>query len=1027
MKYKPTTSQPSFPLIETAIQKFWEENKTFEKSVKNREGAKSFVFWDGPPGANGEPHYGHISVSSMKDAVCRYQTMRGHQVKRNFGWDCHGLPVEIEVCKKNKLLDRQAILDYGIDNFNAVCEKSVHTYKSAWIKQLKRIGRWGDYENQYQTMDKNYMESVIAVIKKLHEKGLLYKAYKTMAYSWGAECPSSNVELEYKKRTDKAITVLAELENKPNTFLVLWTTTPWTLPSNMIVAVGKNIDYVEVEEDGKKYILAENLAERYFKNPLIINRYKGSDLEEMPYKPIFPYFKDMKKQGCFQIHCADFVTAKDGTGLVHIAPFGEDDYNLLVEKKIEVVCPVNAKAEFIAPIKDYLGLNVFDSNEPIIQDLKKRGILVKQETIVHNYPHCWRTGTPLIYKPIDSWFVNVQKIKKQIIANNQNVNWITKHIKNGRMGKWLENARDWSITRNRFWGTPMPVWESDNADFPRIDIFGSIAEIEKASGMKIKDLHRPEIDKIVYKNPADPTGKTMMRRVSFVMDCWFDAGSMPYASIHYPFENKDKFERHFPADFIIEADEQTRGWFYGLIVLSTALFNIPSYKNVMTNGMVMAGDGKKMSKSLKNYPDPDKLFQTIGADPFRWFILSSNLFNAETVAIDLHGEIVKKASRNALLPLWNAYHFFTLYANADGIKAEEISESSDILDTYILAKKQELEIKMTGLLDGYKFDKATEEISKFLEILNNWYIRRSRTRFWGTDVSKESEQIAFNTLYTVLVSVVKLMAPITPMLSEFIFQNLTGEESVHLTDWKKAENLSDQQLKLISSMDAVRAYCSAGKTVRENTKLRNRLPLQSATIVREDFKNLEQFSSLISEELNLKSVLFSSDLNSFAEPFLYIKTPEVGKRLGSALQKIIPASKKNQYEIKDKKLHIAGYILNENEFESRLEIKKGFTGKALADNTGVIVLDTEITDELYAEGLARDFIRVIQDERKRLDLDISDRIKISYNSESEKVLASMKKWDTYIKEQVLADEIKIEDSSREGIIDDIKIKFEVKK
>ncbi len=1027
MSYKPTTSQPSFPLIEEAVQKFWEENKTFEKSVKNREGAKSFVFWDGPPGANGEPHYGHISVSSMKDAVCRYQTMRGHQVKRNFGWDCHGLPVEIEVCKRYKLQDRQAILDYGIDKFNSVCEAGVQKYKSVWVKQLKRIGRWGDYDNQYHTMDQSYMESVIAVVKKLDEKGLLYEAYKTMPYSWGAETPLSNAEakMEYQERVDKAVTVLVELEKKPNTHLVLWTTTPWTLPSNMLVAVGKNIDYIEVEEDGKKYILAENLVEKYFKNPLITNRYKGSDLKGMTYKPIFPYFSDMKKQGCFKVCCADFVTTTEGTGLVHIAPFGEDDYNLLVEKKISVVCPVNEKAEFLAPVNDYLGLNVFDSNEKIIRDLKSKGALVKQESYVHNYPYCWRTKTPLIYKPVESWFVNVQKVKKQVIANNQKVNWITEHLKNGRMGKWLENAKDWSITRNRFWGTPMPVWESDNSDFPRTDIFGSIAEIEKVSGMKIKDLHRPEIDNVIYKNPDDKSGKTMMRRVSFVLDCWFDAGCMPYGSIHYPFENKDKFEQHFPADFIIEGQDQTRGWFYGLMVLSTALFEIPAYKNVMCNGMVLAGDGKKMSKSLGNYNPLDELFEKIGGDPFRWFILSSPLFNAESVATSF--EKIQKASRNALLPLWNAYHFFTLYANADEIKAEEISKSSDILDTYILAKKQDLEIKITDLLDNYKFDKATEEISKFLEILNNWYIRRSRTRFWGTDVSKESEQTAFNTLYTVLISVVKLIAPITPMFSEFIFQNLTGEESVHLTDWKKTTDLSNEQHKLIESMDAVRAFCSAGKTIRENTKLRNRLPLKSATIVRGDFKVLEQFSSLVADELNLKSVLFSSDLNSFAKPFLYIKTPEVGKRLGSALQKIIPASKKNQYEIKDNKLHIAGYILNENEFESRLEIKKGFTGKALSDNTGVIILDTEITDELFAEGLARDFVRLIQDERKRLDFNISDRIIISYESENKKVLSALKKFGNYIKEQVLADKIQVSDSKHEGILDTIKIKFEVKK
>ncbi|MBN2675793.1 MAG: isoleucine--tRNA ligase [Alphaproteobacteria bacterium] len=1028
MAYPKTTSQPVFPMIEESIQAFWEKNKIFEKSVEQREGSKPFVFWDGPPGANGEPHYGHISVSAMKDAVCRYQTMRGKQVKRNFGFDCHGLPVEIEVCKKNNLPDRQSILDYGIDKFNAVCEKDVQAYTDVWERLLKRVGRWGDYGNQYYTMDETYMESVIAVVKKLNEKGLLYKDYKTMAYSWGAETPLSNAEakMEYQERTDKAITVLAELKDTPNTYLVLWTTTPWTLPSNMAVAVGEEIDYVEIEEDGKKYIIGKSLYSKYFKEPTLVREFKGKDLVGKSYHPIFPYYQELENEGAFKVYAGGFVTTTEGTGLVHLAPFGEDDYFVLMENKIPIVCPVNEKAEFISPIMDYAGLNVFDSNEQIIRDLKTAGKLVKQESYVHNYPYCWRTKTPLIYKPIDSWFVNVEKIKEKAIAHNQTVNWIPEHLKDGRFGKWLENARDWSISRNRFWGTPMPVWESENSDFPRTDIFGSIAEIEKVSGMKIKTLHRPEIDSVVYPNPDDPSGKTMMRRVPFVLDCWFDAGSMPYASVHYMFE-VGKDVPNFPADFIVEGQDQTRGWFYGLLILGTALFDIPAYKTVMTNGMILDENKKKMSKSLKNYPDPDKLFSTVGADSFRWFILGSPLFKAESVSIDLHGEVIRKASREALIPLWNAYHFFTLYANADGIQAKEITESSAILDRYILAKMHQLEVEVVEALDLYSFDKATTFISEFLEILNNWYIRRSRDRFWGTDVSKEDEQSAFDTLYTVLVHLSKLMAPMTPMISEYIYQNLTGGESVHLVDLNLKELLEDSEIQMIQEMDTVRAMCSAGKAVRETYRLRNRLPLASTTLVHLNAESLKPYLSLIADELNVKNVVFASNLNDFAKQSLYILTPVVGARLGSALKDIVPASKKGNYEIKNGKLHIAGHILNEDEFENRLEVKEGLAGQALSDNTGVIVLDTEISDDLYVEGLARDFIRLIQDERKKQEFDISDRVNLVVESADEKLVSALKTWQDDIQKQVLADSLSFKEATNSAKIEDFELKFDVTK
>ncbi|MBN2779896.1 MAG: isoleucine--tRNA ligase, partial [Alphaproteobacteria bacterium] len=898
---------------------------------------------------------------------------------------------------------------------------------------LKRIGRWADYENDYRTMDQTYMESVMWVIKELDKKGLLYKSYKTMAYSWGAETPSANYEIEYEERTDKAVTVLFPLKEEDNTSLVLWTTTPWTLPSNMLVAVGKDISYCLVEEDGQKYILAEGLVGKYFKEPTILRTMKGSELVGKEYTPPYPYFEDLRSQGAFKIQSAAFVTTEDGTGLVHIAPFGIDDYDLLVAHQIPIVCPVDARANFVDLVSDFKGLNVFEANEPIIQDLKKRDLLVKQETIVHNYPYCWRTKKPLIYKPIDSWFVSVQKIKDRMIELNKDINWIPDHIKTGRFGKWLENAKDWSITRTRFWGTPMPVWESDNPNFPRTDIFGSLAELEKATGQKIEDLHKPDIDKIVYPNPDDPSGQTMMRRTPEVMDCWFDAGSMPYGSVHHPFSGKSK-EDILPADFIIEGQDQTRGWFYGLHVLSTALFDQPAYKTCTVNGMVVGEDKKKLSKSLKNYPDPMELFEDLGADSFRWYALNSAMFKAENLTIDSKGKLVEKEMRSAIIPFWNAYHFFTLYANADGITAKESWDSEHTLDQYILAKLSETISAVTACMDAYAFDKATAELSKFLEVLNNWYIRRSRSRFWGTGVSKESEQAAFDTLYTVLVSVSKLMAPVVPMLAEYIYQNLTGEESVHLADWDKPVEMARPRRELVGLMDVVRAICSTGKSVREDHQLRNRLPLTSGTIALAPYDlntrhlreiDKPEFKQIIEDELNVKKVEITEKLEKFADKIPYLFTPIIGKRRGTALKEIISALKRKEYKHIDGKLNLGNCELLPDEWEMRLAVKEDLTGKALSDNTAVVILDTKITDDLYAEGLARDFVRLIQDERKRLDFHVSDRIKIVYQSEDEKVLAALKKFEAYIKDQVLADDMTIGTADQDGLLDGRSVKFTV--
>ncbi|MBP5615014.1 MAG: isoleucine--tRNA ligase, partial [Alphaproteobacteria bacterium] len=627
--YAEVKAKPDFPGLEKEVLKFWIEDKTFEKSVHNRDGAAEFVFYDGPPFANGTPHYGHIMVSYVKDVVARFQTMIGKKVERRLGWDCHGLPAEMSAEKQLGVSGRKQIEEYGVEKFNNFCRSDVLKYSSIWVDMFKRIGRWVDFSNDYKTMDLSFMESVIHNFKTLYDKGLVYEDFRVMPYSWAAETPISNFEvnLGYQEKTDTAITIMFQLENGMK--ILVWTTTPWTLPSNLMLAVGKDIDYAIMEEDGQKYVLAEARLGAYKKqleHATKVGSMKGSDLIGLSYEPMFGYFKDLKQKGAFKVLAGDFVSTEDGTGVVHIAPgFGQDDFDACraYDENFPVVCPVDEAGRFTSEVPDYTGKQVFETNEPIMAWLKENHLLVKKEQYTHSYPFCWRTDTPLIYKAMSSWYVKVTDVKDEMVKNNQEINWVPDHIKDGRFGKWLEGARDWSISRNRFWGTPIPVWRSDNPEFDRIDVFGSIEEIKQKTGFDVKDLHKPSIDDVVYKNPDDPSGKTMMRRVSDVFDCWFESGSMPYAQVHYPFENKDWFESHFPADFIVEAMDQTRGWFYTLTVLSTALMGKPAFKNCICTGLLMAEGGQKLSKRLKNYPDPNEVLDNIGSEALRWFLVSS--------------------------------------------------------------------------------------------------------------------------------------------------------------------------------------------------------------------------------------------------------------------------------------------------------------------------------------------------------------------------------------------------------------------
>ena len=1013
--YAEVKAKADFVEIEKNVLKFWEEDKTFEKSVHNRDGAAEFVFYDGPPFANGTPHYGHIMVSYVKDVVARFQTMNGKKVERRLGWDCHGLPAEMSAEKQLGVSGRKQIEQYGVEKFNNFCRSDVLKYSGIWVEMFKRIGRWVDFSHDYKTMQLPYMESVINNFKRLYDKGLVYEDFRVLPYSWAAETPLSNFEVNqgYQDKTDNAITVMFKLENGMK--ILVWTTTPWTLPSNLMLAVGENIDYAVMEEDGQKYILAQALLGRYKKqleHATQVGTMKGKDLLGMSYEPMFPYFKHLKDQGAFRVLSGEFVSTEDGTGVVHIAPgFGQDDFDACraYDENFPVICPVDEAGKFTSEVPDYQGKQVFETNEPIMQWLKENGLLVKKEQYTHSYPFCWRTDTPLIYKAMSSWFVKVTDFRDEMVKNNQEINWVPDHIKDGRFGKWLEGARDWSISRNRFWGTPIPVWKSDNPKFPRIDVFGSLEEIKEKTGIEVKDLHKPYIDEVVYPNPDDPSGKTMMHRVSDVFDCWFESGSMPYAQVHYPFENKEWFENHFPADFIVEAMDQTRGWFYTLTVLSTALHNRPAFKNCICTGLLMAEGGQKLSKRLKNYPDPNEVLETIGSDALRWFLVSSPVLKGGNLAVDKEGKEIAKASRVALIPLWNAFYFFTLYANAEEYKAKEIYSSSEAIDNYILSKLKHLRDVVKQGLETYDVAIATNEVATFMEVLNNWYIRRTRDRFWEGDCQ------AFNTLYTVLVNVCKIIAPLMPFLSEHIFKTLTGEESVHLCDYPALNEIQYNE-QLVATMDFVQELCSAGKFIREEKNLRNRLPLNSLTVIGAELDL--SYQEIVKDELNVKTIKFDNNLENYASKKIYLYTPLLGKALGKDMGAVMGAYKQNQWSLNtDGTLNIAGKTLTKDLFEVRLEMKEGVAGLAFADNKAVVTLDTNVTDELRREGMARDFIRLVQTLRKDKDFNISDRIELSYQTSNSELALALEENKAYVAEQVLA--VKFNTNCSEGTEADI--------
>ncbi|MDP5225664.1 MULTISPECIES: isoleucine--tRNA ligase [Arthrobacter] len=1032
-----------FPEIEKRILKYWDEDGTFQASIDQRDagvdGSNEFVFYDGPPFANGLPHYGHLLTGYAKDLVGRYQTQRGKRVERRFGWDTHGLPAELEAMKQLGMTDKTQIAAMGIDKFNDACRASVMKYADEWKDYVRAQARWVDFENDYKTLNVEYMESVIWAFKQLHEKGLTYNGYRVLPYCWKDETPLSNHELRmdddvYKNRQDQTVTVTFPIvagENPVSQELegvlaLAWTTTPWTLPTNAALAVGPEIQYavVPVGPNGVKasevpadarFLIAADLLGAYAKDlgyddaaaatEAVTATYTGAQLEGVGYQRLWDDFADAEKYGtenAWRILVADYVTTTDGTGLVHQAPaYGEDDQKVCEANGIPVVLSVDEGAKFLPLFKhgelaDIAGVQVFDANKTITQHLKAAGRLVRQASYEHSYPHCWRCRTPLIYRAVSSWYVSVTTFKDRMLELNQDINWIPGNVKDGQFGKWLANARDWSISRNRFWGSPIPVWQCDGEECEHREVYGSLAEMQEAFGrLPVNhagetDLHRPFIDELTRVHEG--CGGTL-RRVEDVLDVWFDSGSMPYGQVHYPFENEDWFTTHNPADFIVEYIGQTRGWFYMLHILSTALFDRPAFRNVISHGIVLGSDGQKMSKSLRNYPDVSEVLDRDGSDAMRWFLMSSPILRGGNLIVTEQG--IRDGVRQVLLPLWNVYSFFTLYSNTAGGGAGYEAKLrydgyTDELDRYLLANTGGLVETVKASLDAYDISDACDALREYLDMLTNWYVRRSRQRFFDENAD------AFDALYTALEAVTRAAAPLLPLVAEEIWRGLTGGRSVHLTDYPEAA-LFPQDAGLVAAMDRVQQICSTGSSLRKAAKLRVRLPLQELTVVAPAGATLEAFAGVVADELNVRKVRVLDAETASPEEFgieqkLVVNARAAGPRLGKNVQTVIKASKSGDWSVDDDGVVTAGGLaLEEHEYvlETVVAEAEGASSRAAAvlPGGGFVVLNTEVTPELEAEGVARDMIRAIQQARKDAGLEVSDRIRTVVSADAATVAA----------------------------------------
>ncbi len=1005
-----------FPAQEEQILAFWEEGQHFARSVAERPEDKPFIFYDGPPFASGLPHYGHLLASIIKDVVPRYWTMRGFRVERRFGWDCHGLPVENEVEQQLGLKSRLDILDYGVDKFNESCRDVVLRYTGEWQRFIQRVGRWVDWSNQYRTMDPEFMESVWWVFKTLWDKELIYEGYKSLAYCPRCSTPLSNFEVNqgYQDTQDPSVTIRFKVQGEDKLSILAWTTTPWTLPSNMALAVGRDIDYVRVTlKDGEQLILAKGLVQQVFKKQedeiASVEVQPVDELLQMRYEPLFAYFADKAEEGAFRVVAAEFVSTENGTGVVHTAPgFGEEDYQLGLREGLPLVSPIDKDCCFTDEVPDYEGRFVKDVDRDIIRLLRETGQLFAESTIEHSYPFCWRCDTPLIYRTISTWFVNVEKIKPQMLAANAQIWWVPEHIKAGRFGRWLEGARDWSISRNRYWGTPLPIWR--NEETGETVCIGSREELVGLCGSEVDDLHKHVIDLVEIPSP---TGRGTLKRVPEVLDCWFESGSMPYAQNHYPFENKEDFDANFPADFISEGLDQTRGWFYTLTVLCAALFDKPAFKNCIVSGMLLAEDGRKMSKRLKNYPEPTEMIDKYGADALRLYLLNSPALKAEEMRMTESG--IKESLRAVIIPLWNSYSFFATYAALDGWSPEDGDQvPQNRLDRWVLSELQTLIHELNTEMEAYRLYRTVPAMVAFVEKLTNWYIRRSRRRFWKSE-DDQDKAAAYATLYRVLVTFVKALAPVLPFITESIYQNLvcrvdeSAPDSVHLCDMPQAdESLRDAELE--EQMELATRAVVLGRSLRSKHDLKVRQPLRSLYLLPPDEHSryeLGQMVDLLADELNIKEVVMVEDETDLSEvsyrPNFRVLGPrfgkqmkEVGQRIGELTQQEIEILKAGD------KIAVAGGEIGIEDVEVQRREKEGVV-VAIDNNLGV-GLDVQLDDELVAEGVAREIVNRVQNMRKDAGLEVSDRIRIGVQGEAG-LLEAIGQHREYIAAETLALEL----------------------
>jgi isoleucyl-tRNA synthetase len=1023
--FKPVSSKLNVNAMELAILEFWKKEKIFQTSTKNREGKPEYVFYEGPPTANGMPGVHHVLARVFKDIFPRYKTMQGFHVSRRGGWDTHGLPVEIEVEKKLGFKNKQQIEEYGIAKFNRLCRESAFSNIQEWEKLTERIAYWVDFDTAYITYKNSYIESVWSILNNFWNKDLLYQGFKVVPYCPRCGTPLSDheVALGYKDVTEPSIFVRMPLADDPDTSLLVWTTTPWTLPGNVAIAVHPDITYVVIKrevrngvvEGTEKLILAESLLEKVFgeEDVEIVEKFKGKHLKGWQYKPLYTFLPPDKP--AHRIVFGDFVNIEEGTGLVHIAPaFGADDMQVSFDEDLPILMTVAPNGTFIPEVRPWSGRFVKDADPFIIEDLKNRGLLYKVKDYSHSYPFCWRCATPLLYYARPTWYIRTSQLKEKLVSLNQEINWYPDHIKDGRFGNWLANNIDWALGRERYWGTPLPVWECTGCGHQ--ECIGSVKELSEKTGKDLTglDLHRPYVDEIVF--PCSKCGEAA-NRVPELIDVWFDSGSMPYAQWHYPFEDEQIFTDQYPADYICEAVDQTRGWFYSLHAISTLLFGKPAFKNVICLGLILDGEGRKMSKSKGNVVDPWEVLDAQGADAMRWYLYTASPPGQER---RFSAGLVSEVLRSFTLTLWNTYSFFVTYANLDGWKPDPKKKAEySKLDLWVLAELHKLVRDVTYALENYDVLGATRPIEGFVNNLSNWYLRRSRRRFWKSE-SDDDKYAAYATLYEALVTVSQLLAPSMPFISEEIYSNLVKKVdleapiSIHTSDWPEFKEEYINQ-PLIDDMNLVMKLVSLGHAARNQSGIKVRQPLQEAAFTTSNISEgdaIQEYSDLLKNELNVKNV---RSLSAVSEAAAYEIMP-LPKQLGQKYKKEFPSIRKAILDLdaddfaKDildgKSVPVISngkeYLISPDEVEVRMQAKEGFV--VASEGALIAALITELTPELWKEGLAREFVRRVQEARKQAEFDISDRIKLFYTA-SKGLAEAIEEFKDYIMLETLSVEI----------------------